>query len=126
MRTATFALIVTTTLLSPRYASAEKSNQTQVRASLSKGGYTVIYGDKFTESDWIAAGASIYASIQAGNPEPFFKWMTSELNATVNKVQQQLPGVGSRPNTSIATTVFDQWESRSDQWNVHFCRDRDL
>lgn len=87
---AAFAMLF---ISSPAVVYGEESNQTEVRENLARDGFQVIPGKMFTEGEWAAGAASLYASVQAGNPAPFFEWMGRELEGSVVKIQQQLPGV---------------------------------
>lgn len=74
-------------------ASAQESNRDEVRAELSKD-FHVIWGKNFTEADWARGTAAIAGSVAAGNPGPFMAWFSNELQETLAKIQQNLPGVG--------------------------------
>jgi hypothetical protein len=83
----TQSAIVTALLLSvvSNYAWAESSNRDEVRRSLERDGWTVIYGKNITEKDWIEMIAALTPSIVSGEPTLFLAWFSE----TVAEIAQK-------------------------------------
>lgn len=88
------AAAVTVALALGAAARAEDSNRNDVRANLSKDGWTVVWGKNFTEADWVRGLAAIAESVASENPGPFLKWFEATLDENFVKIERNMKDVG--------------------------------
>ena len=77
----------------PANAWAESSNQSEVRASLEQGGWSVAYGRMITEKEYWDTSFSIVQSVYLKNPGPFLDYITTFVDSNVQKIASQIPGI---------------------------------
>ena len=87
---AVFVIVPIAVLFCASNAIAEKTNQKDVRKSLSKDGWQVAYGTMFTEGDWLEAAGSVVASYYSANPAPIEEWVRSEVDRNYAKIAPQV------------------------------------
>jgi hypothetical protein len=89
-------LAVFAAILSVTSARAEDSNRNEVRASLERDGWSVIWGKNFTEADWARGIQAIEESIVSENPGPFLAWFSSTMDENFVKIQANMQNVTRR------------------------------
>lgn len=86
-------LAVLLTLVTPLSAFAESSNRNEVRKTLAKGGWSVVYGDLINEWDYFEFTAAVASAVACECPTPVFRYFNAQLNAQIEKVQRTAPNI---------------------------------
>lgn len=103
-------VLILSLVLSPVHLYAaprsEETNRNEVRESLARGGWDVIYGDLINEGDYAEFGLAVAASIATENPAPIYAFFDAQLNAQFTKIRNTAPDILQSSLNSLVLQAF--------------------
>ncbi|MEN6537118.1 MAG: hypothetical protein ABFD89_25910 [Bryobacteraceae bacterium] len=100
--------ILAVVLVTSSLATAEESNQKEVRASLERDGWRVAYGAIFTEGDWLEGTAAVVGSIYLKNSAPIDAWIKEEADKNYAKIRGQVANLALEDLTNLCLQSIRQ------------------
>jgi uncharacterized membrane protein len=102
-----FVIALVVSLVMPATSYAESTNREEVRAGLSGGGWSVVYGDLINEADYALFIAAVASSVACECPAPIYEYFDHQLQAQIDKIERTAPDIALEALEDLFVQAFN-------------------